>query len=129
MNYERDEHRVHLIVYHLIWCLKRRKRVLVGRIAAELKRLVEAKCEQRGWQILQLAVQPNHVDLFVRVFPSNAASDVVKEIKGFTSHELRAMFPELKKMPSMWTCSFFASTAGNVSEATIRAYIEAQKGL
>jgi putative transposase len=129
MEYQRDEHRVHLIVYHLIWCPKRRKRVLVGHIAAELQRLVQEKCDQRGWNILQLAIQPDHVHLFVRVFPSNSASDVVKEIKGFTSHELREMFPQLKTMPSMWTRSFFASTAGNISEATIRAYIEAQKGI
>lgn len=129
MEYQRDEHRIHLIVYHLIWCPKRRKRVLVGRIATALQQLIETKCEQRGWQILQLAIQPDHAHLFLRVFPANAASDVVGEIKGYTAHELRQTYPELKAMPAMWTRSYFASTAGNVSEATIRAYIAAQKGI
>lgn len=129
MEYQRDEHRIHLIVYHLIWCPKRRKPVLVGPIATELERLIALKCEQRGWEVLQLAIQPDHVHLFIRVFPANAAADVVGEIKGFTAHELRATFPGLKTMPAMWTRSYFASTAGNVSEATIRAYIAAQKGI
>lgn len=129
MEYQRDEHRIHLIVYHLIWCPKRRKRVLVGSVAAELDRLIRVKCEQQGWAILHLAIQPDHVHLFVRVFPANAASEVVKHLKGFTSHELRIAFPGLKTMPSMWTRSFFASTAGHVSAATIQYYIEAQKGL
>ncbi len=129
MDYQRDEHRLHLVAYHLIWCPKRRKRVLVGPVADELERLLRAKCEQHGWTILELAIQPDHVHLFVRVFPANAPSQVVKELKGFTSHELRAMFPGFKTMPSMWTRSFFASTAGNVSASTIQYYIQAQKGL
>ncbi|MBA3947872.1 MAG: IS200/IS605 family transposase [Herpetosiphonaceae bacterium] len=129
MEYQREEHRIHLIVYHLIWCPKRRKRVLVGPVATELERLIRQKCDQHGWTVLELAIQPEHVHLFVRVFPSNAASEVVKEVKGFTAHELRLMFPGLHTMPSLWTRSFFASTAGNVSEATIRSYIAAQKGL
>lgn len=129
MEYQRDEHRVHLIVYHLIWCPKRRKQILVEPVAPTLHQLIEDKCAQRGWDILHLAIQPDHVYLFVRVFPTNAASDVVGEIKGYTSHALRQLYPSiLSKVPSLWTRSYFASTAGNVSEATIRAYIEAQKG-
>ncbi|MDP9316244.1 MAG: IS200/IS605 family transposase [Chloroflexota bacterium] len=129
MEYQRDEHRVHLIVYHLIWCPKRRKRILVEPVATTLHQLIEDKCAQRGWDILQLAIQPDHVHLFVRVFPTNSAADVVGEIKGYTSHELRQLYPSIvSKLPSLWTRSYFASTAGNVSEATIRAYIEAQKG-
>ena len=128
MDYQRDEHRVHLIVYHLIWCPKRRKAVLVGTVAQECERLIRTKCEQLDWTILEIAVQADHVHLFVRVFPTNAASEVIKEVKGFTAHELRAQYPSLKRLPSFWTRSSFASTAGNVSQETIQRYIEAQKG-
>lgn len=129
MDYQRDEHRVHLIVYHLIWCPKRRKAVLVGTVAQECERLIRAKCEQYGWTVLELVVQPNYVHLFVRVFPTNAASEVIKEVKGFTAHELRGKYPDLKRLPSLWTRSYFASTAGLVSRETIQRYIEAQKGI
>jgi len=128
-EYQRDEHRVHLIIYHLIWTPKRRKPVLTGGIAADCESLIRRKCEEKGWTVLELSIQPDHVHLFVRVFPTVAAAEVVKECKGLTSHELRRAHPSLKRLPSMWTRSYFASTAGNVSAETIRRYVEAQKGL
>ena len=129
MEYQRDEHRVHLIVYHLIFCPKRRKPVLTGKVASDCRALIEGKCNERGWHIEELAIQPDHIHLFVRVWPADSVADVLKEIKGVTSHELRKKHPQLRKMPSMWTRSYFAATAGNVSQETIRRYIEAQKGI
>ena len=129
MDYQRDEHRVHLIVYHLIWCPKRRKPVLVGEVKTACQKLIEGKCQEHGWEVLKLAIQPDHVHLFVRVWPVDSAAEVVKECKGLTSFKLRNDFPHLRKLPSMWTRSYFASTAGNVSAETIERYIEAQRGI
>lgn len=127
MDYQRDEHRIHLIVYHLIFCPKRRKPVLVAAVAEDCRKLIGRKCEERGWEILELAIQPDHVHLFVRTFPTDSAAEVVKECKGLTSFELRKKYKHLLKLPSLWTRSYFASTAGNVSGATIQRYIEAQR--
>jgi len=129
MEYQRDEHRVHLIVYHLIWCPKRRKPVLVGAVAQDCRTLITEKCVQKGWQILEFAINPDHVHLFVRAWPTDAATDIIKACKGATSRVLRNKHPHLKKLPSLWTRSYFSSTAGNVSAETIQAYIEAQSGL
>ncbi len=130
MDYQRDEHRVHLLVYHLIWCPKRRKSVLVGDIKTRCQQVIEQKCLDKGWAVLELAIQPDHVHLFVRVWPIDSAADVVKELKGSTSFTLRKEFPvPLTKLPSLWTRSYFASTAGAVSAETIHRYIEAQKGI
>lgn len=126
MDYIREEHRVHLIIYHLIWCPKRRKPVLVDKIAQDCQSLIEQKCGQHGWTVLNITIQPDHIHLFVRVFPTISAANVVKECKGLTSYELRKRYPELRKLPCMWTRSYFASTAGNVSAETIQKYIEAQ---
>lgn len=129
MDYQRDEHRVHLIVYHLVWTPKRRKAVLKGDIAVRCKELIKAKCEEKGWTILELAIQPDHIHIFIQVWPTDSPANVVKNIKGITSNRLRKEFPELLKLPSLWTRSYFAATAGNVSSETIKKYIEAQKGL
>lgn len=128
-DYTRDEHRVHLIVYHLVWCPRRRKPVLVGAVAERCRALIEEKCAGKGWVVLSVAIQPDHVHLFVQVWPTDSASDVVKECKGLTSHHLRREFPHLLTLPSMWTRAYFASTAGTVSQETIKRYIDAQKGL
>jgi putative transposase len=83
---------------------------------ARCRELIEGKCAERGWIILALAIQPDHIHLFVRVWPSDSAAEAVKECKGVTSFALRKEFPQLRKLPSMWTRSYFASTAGNVSQ-------------
>lgn len=129
INYQRDEHRVYLIVYHIVWTPKRRKAVLTGTIAADCQALIEKKCTEKGWEILELAIQPDHVHLFVRAWPTTSAAEIVKECKGITSHELRKKYPILKRLPSLWTRSYFAATAGNVSSDAIQRYIAAQKGL
>jgi len=128
-NYQRDEHRIHLIVYHLVWTPKRRKAVLTGNIATDCKALIEKKCSEKGWTILELAIQPDHIHLFVQAWPVTSAAEIVKECKGLTSHELREKYPILKRLPSLWTRSYFAATAGNVSAEVIQRYIAAQKGL
>jgi putative transposase len=130
LEYQRDEHRVHLIVYHLIWCPKRRKTILTGKLKERCQQLIEQKCQEKGWTILTLAIQPDHIHIFVQVWPSDSAAEIVKALKGFTSFHLRQEFqPILSKLPSTWTRSYFASTAGAVSAQTIQQYIDAQKGV
>ena len=129
MDYQRDEHRVHMIVYHLIWCPKRRKKVLIKDVAKDCKTLIQEVCASQDWQILELAIRPDHVHLFVRAHPTDSAANIVGRIKGRTSHDLREKYAQLLKLPSMWTRSYFASTAGNISADTIQKYIEAQKGI
>ncbi len=116
----------HSIGHYLIWCPKRRRKALVNQIGKRCDDLIRQKCDEKGWTILELAIQPDHVHLFVRVWPSVSAADVVKECKGFSAFTLRKEFPELHRLPSLWTRSYFASTAGNVRSETIQRYIEAQ---
>ena len=113
----------------MVWTPKRRKPVLVDGVGVDCKLLIEKKCVDNGWEILELAVQPDHVHLFVKVWPTTCAADIVKECKGVTSHELRIKYPFLKRMPSLWTRSYFAATAGNVSAEAIQKYILDQKGM
>ena len=128
-DYQRDEHRVYLLNYHFVWTPKRRKAVLVGEVATECRAIIEQKCLERGWKILELDIQPDHIHLFVCIYPDESPSLVVKECKGITSFYLRKKYDTLKKLPSLWTRSYFVATAGNVSSETIQQYIAAQKGV
>ena len=66
----------------------------------------------------------------VRICPSESASEGIKALKAYTSFFLRKDFePVLKKLPSLWTRSYFSSTAGAVNAQTIQAYIDAQQGI
>src|SRR5438876_6470982 len=118
------------IVYHLNWCPKRRKSTLVGKLKHRCQELLEAKCHEKGWDILTLAIQPDHLHLFVRIWPSDRAAEVVKALKGYASFFLRKECkPILSKLPSLWMRSYLASTTGAVSAPTIQDSIDAKKGV
>jgi putative transposase len=126
MDYKHEHQSVHLVVYHISWCPKRRRKVLVGPVHDRLKQLIEEVAGERDWEIIRLAIQPDHVHLFIRADPYTLPSDIPRLIKGRSSHHLRKEFPHLLKLPSLWTHSFFLSTAGNVSQEIIQQYIERQ---
>jgi len=86
-------------------------------------------CHDHGWTIEDSAIQPDHVHLFIRAWPKDSAADVLKAVQGVPAHELRAKSPHLRETPSLWTRPSFASTAGNVSQGTIRRSVEAQEGM
>jgi putative transposase len=126
VDYKHEQHSVHSVVYHIIWCPKRRRKVLVGPVHDRLKQIIYEVVGEHDWEIIQLAIQPDHFHLFIRTNPYTLPSDIPRLIKGRSSHNLRAEFPHLRKLPSLWTRSFFLSTAGNVSQEIIQRYIERQ---
>jgi putative transposase len=117
---------VYFANYHLVWVPKRRKPVLVGAIKVRLEQILQEVAQEKGWTILELAIQPDHVHLFVSADPKISINYIVNAFKGRSSHDLRKEFPELLKLPSLWTHSYFASTAGQVSSETIARYIQEQ---
>lgn len=78
-------------------------------------------------EIIAVECDKDHTHMFLNCLPILSPSDIMQKIKGATSRALRDEFPELKKMPSLWTRSYFVSTAGNVSSETIKKYVENQK--
>jgi putative transposase len=125
-RYIHEQHSVHHLLYHIIFCPKRRRKVLVGPVHDRLKQIIEQVSGERDWSIVELAIQPDHVHLFVQANPYTLPTDIARLIKGRSSHELREEFPQLMAMPSLWTRSTFYSTAGFVSQETIQKYIERQ---
>jgi putative transposase len=126
MDYIHEHHSVHLVVYHIIWCPKRRRKVLVGPVHDRLKQIIGEVAAAHDWEIIRLALPPDQVHLFIRATPDTLPSAIPRLMKGRSSHDLRQECPHLKKLPSRWTRSFFLSTAGNVSQATIQKYLERQ---
>ncbi|NJP22465.1 MAG: IS200/IS605 family transposase [Hydrococcus sp. CRU_1_1] len=122
-EYRHYNHSVGLAVVHLIWIPKRRRKVLIGDVKTRLIQIFQELAIEKEWAIRALEVAPDHIHLFVEVHPTDAINQVVKAFKGRSSNYLRKEFPHLKKMPSLWTNSYFFSTAGNVSADTIERYI------
>ena len=126
MDYTHNRTSVALINYHIVFCPKYRRKLLVDAVKSRLESLVKEVSAENKWDVLAMEVMPDHVHLFVSADTKTKPHMVVKRFKGRTSRFLREEFRDLRKMPTLWTRSYFLSTAGNVSASTIRKYIEQQ---
>lgn len=118
---------VYQTAYHVVWCPKYRRNVLIGSVAQEMAAILDAICQERGWPVISREIQPDHVHLFLSIPPAIPAADAVKVLKGVTARHLFQRFPALKEqLPDghLWSPSYYIGTAGNVSAETIRRYIE-----
>jgi len=116
------------IAYHLIWCPKYRRKVLIDGVDARMKELLLEKAKLLDVVIENMEIMPDHVHIFVKCKPTDNPQQLVGQFKGFCSRYLRAEFPKLKsKLPCLWTRSFYCESIGHISESTIKKYIEQQK--
>jgi len=127
-EYRYSKTTVSLINYHFVFCPRYRRKIFENsEVDTRFKAIVSEICSDNEWTILAIETDKDHCHLFVNVQPTFSPSDIMKTIKGISSRELRQEFEHLSKMPSVWTRSFFVSTAGNVSSETIKRYVENQR--
>lgn len=128
-GYPRNAGAVFSLKYHLVFCPKYRKSVLVGPVAERLKALLAEKATVLQVTVHTLEVMPDHVHLFIESDPGMAPAKLAAQFKGYTSRVLRQEFRHLRsQLPSLWSRSYYIGSSGHVSEATVRRYIETQKG-
>lgn len=129
-EYYRSRSLVYSCQYHVIFCPKYRRKVLINGIDESLKELILQKQNDYKYHIIEMEVMPDHVHLLIEMNPIESPSKTISRIKGYTAHELREQYPQLKtKLPSLWTRSSFISTVGAVSLDTVKKYIEEQKNV
>lgn len=126
-EYQHNTTSVSLSNYHLIFCPKRRRKVLVNAVQVCLDALIRETVAALDCTVLALEIMPDHVHLFVSAPPTLAPHQIVRRIKDRSSQVLRQEFPQLLRLPSLWTRSYFSSTANNVSSQTIQRYITEQR--
>ena len=128
MEYKSNNNVVYSCKYHVVWCPKYRRKVLVGAISERLRELITQRCSEINAEILEMEVMPDHVHLLIEVDPQFGINQAVRSIKGVSSHTLRQEFPSLKsRLPTLWTNSYFVSTVGGAPLELIKQYIQNQE--
>lgn len=113
--------------YHIVWCPKYRRKVLIGDVAERLKALVKEFATEHDVEILEIETDVDHIHILCDVDPQFGVGSFVSQVKGFTSHTLRVEFPHLKKqLPVLWSNSSFISTTGGAPLEMVKKYIENQ---
>lgn len=127
-TYKSNRQVVYSCHYHVVWCPKYRRKVLTGPVEVRLKEIIGQVCQECQAEVEELEVLPDHVHLLVGVDPQFGIHRLMKLIKGRSSRFLRQEFPILKrKLPSLWTNSYFVATTGGAPCSLVKHYIEQQK--
>lgn len=131
--------------YHVVWCPKYRRKVITsldptlhnppidgdpGPVDERLKQIIRDVCDETGSELLELETMPDHVHLLVDCDPQYGINRLIRLIKGRTSRYLRGEFPSLKRrIPTLWTNSYFVATVGGAPLTIVKQYIENQRNV
>jgi putative transposase len=116
--------------YHVVFCPKYRRPVLVPPIDERLKGLIRQVCDETQSVLIEMEVMPDHVHLLLECDPQFGIHRLIRAIKGRSSRVLRQKFQTLRsRLPTLWTNSYFVSTVGGAPLSVIKQYIENQKSV
>jgi putative transposase len=124
---------VYNINYHIVWCVKYRRKALKPEIAERLYELVKEIGLDKGFTVVDCKVgESDHVHCFVSAPPKISVTQIVKYLKGISGNTLLKEFTEIRTMlwkGQLWKGSYFCETIGSTSEENILKYIERQKNV
>ena len=128
IEYKTNNNIVYSCKYHIVWCPKYRRKVLVGEVETRLKELAIEIANELSVEIIEMETDRDHIHILCEVDPQFGVAEFVKKVKGRTSRILRDEFPHLRKrLPTLWTNSYFVSTVGGAPLEVIKQYIENQQ--
>jgi len=130
ISYKSNNNIVYSCKYHVVFCPKYRRKVLVNGVDERLKDIAYQLADEYDVEIIEMEIMPDHVHILCEVDPQFGIHKFVKWLKGRSSRILREEFPWLKsRLPTLWTNSYFVSTVGGAPLEVIKQYIEQQKGV
>lgn len=121
---------VYSLEYHIVWCTKYRRPILVGSVADDLKAIIKTICGDMEADIEAMEIMPDHIHLLLSCKPKLSISDILKRIKGTGAKWLFGKHPELKQYlygGHLWNPSYFVATVSDRSREQIEKYIGEQK--
>ena len=124
---------IYNVHYHIVWCVKYRRKVLTPQIEEALRHILTDVGNENGFSVDACEVgEADHVHCFITAPPKLSITFIVKHLKGTSGILLFRQYPELRKQlwkGELWNGSYFVETVGSTSEENVRKYIEHQKNV
>jgi len=117
--------------YHFVFIPRYRKRILTSKIAKRIFGMIKFACQVNDWEIYELAIEKDHVHLYLGAQPKYSSSHIMKIIKGGTSKKIRELFPELDEVywgenTTFWADGYMVKSVGQITDQVISQYIKNQ---
>ena len=127
-RWKTSDETVSSLYYHILWCVKYKRELLVDDVKKRLEDLIYEKSREIDIKIVSIEIMPECVHLFVKANPEDSPHYIVQQFKGCTSKTLREEFSQLKtKIPTLWTRNYYVSSSGILNESEINTFLESQK--
>ena len=125
--YQRGSHSKYDVKLHIVWITKYRYKVMTEPIKKCVRSTIRRKCEELGVEIIRGHLDSDHIHLLISLPTTIAIAKLVKDLKGYSFHEVQTQFPEIKKRywgRHFWSRGYFCVSSGNVTDEMIKKYIE-----
>lgn len=113
-----------LLMYHLVFPTKYRKKVLTKDVDETLKNICIEISERYEIKFLEIGTDDDYVHFLIQSVPMLSISKIVQIIKGNLSREILQKHKEIKKKlwgGSLWTSGFYANTVGQYGNKMVIA--------
>lgn len=121
---------IYCIEYHIVWCVKYRRKVLTNKIENSLIEILNKIAEDNNFKILEINGDLDHIHLLIECSPQHYIPNILKALKGVSARLLMKEFPSIKGKlwgGHLWNPSYFVATVSENTEEQIRNYIQSQK--
>ena len=130
-RYNRHKRRKYSLKVHIVLVTKYRKQLLIGSIADDVKQKIFDIANTRGYEIIAIETDKDHIHFLLSYDTTDRVSDIVKIVKQETTYHLWQKYSSVLskqywKEKIFWSDGYFACSIGEVSSATIQKYIESQ---
>ena len=116
--------------YHVVFIPKYRRKVLYGKVRRAVGSILRDLCRQKGVELLEGHLMPDHVHMCLSVPPKYSVAHVIGFIKGKSAVRIHRELLHERRMTGLqfWATGYSVSTVG-MDEQRIRQYIREQERL
>ena len=131
INWYSKNHHKYLLQYHLIFVCKYRKKLLTREISDDIKQLSYEICSKHNVTIREMETDLDHIHYFIETEPTISISQIVCFMKSYTTYHIWKRYGKylskyLWNNNTFWTDGYFVCSVGNVSQETLKNYIQNQ---
>lgn len=129
MKLDSNNHSVFLLHYHLVMCIKYRRKVIDNSISNRLKEIFVDIAPNYGVELLEWNHDIDHVHLLFKAKPNTEISKLLNAYKSASSRRIKNEFPSIRKYlwkEYFWSKSYCLVTTGGAPLEVVKQYIENQ---
>ena len=121
---------VYSLQYHIVWCVKYRRKILTPDIEVSLMAIIHKIAKDNDFEILEANTDKDHIHLLISCSPQHYIPNIMKALKGVSARLLMKEHGDFLKQKllrgHLWNPSYFVATVSENTEAQIHEYIERQ---